>query len=486
MPSRRPNLLIFMTDQEQAHVTFPEHPCRTPHADRLAAGGLRFRRCYTPAAHCCPARACFHTGLYPSGHGIFNNVTTFTAIHTDLNPGVTCFGSPLREEGYRLLHSGKWHVSRELAPSDFGWEELIPAGTRGFIDRSWEMWRRRAAEPERRERERGELYRPGWGMYRHYGTLDHGQGHYCTPHDYRAVNTGLQGLREAARGRDPWCVYLGTLGPHDPYIIPARYAAMYDPAQVSLPSSWRDDLSDRPVVYQRQRRFWDQLTEDEAREAVAHYWGYCTMQDDLLGLALDELDELGQADDTLVLYLSDHGDYNGAHGLWMKGVPAFDEAYRVPLLARWPQGIRNPGREVDDFVTLADFAPTFYELAGVRDAPACHGRSLAPFFRDERPDDWPDTFYTQFNGVELYYTQRVVQTREWKYVFNGFDWDELYDLRSDPHEMHNLAAQPAYAPVIEELCGRLWRFSERTGDFNANGYGTVALMPYGPMSGLRG
>lgn len=485
---RRPNLLIYMNDQEQAHVTAPDHPCRTPNADRLAAEGIRFTRCYTPTAHCCPSRATFQTGLYPSGHGVYNNICNDAAIHTSIYPGIPTFGEILGPAGYTMKWSGKWHVTCDRTPADCGWEELWAGATRKeHHGLRWEQYRERfaAGDDQPHDRPRGCVLRPGWGTYRLYGTLPQGdRPHPYSPGDYQIVTTGLRGLAEAVKSAEPWCLFIGPNGPHDPYIIPEHYATMYPEAHVEMPASWRDNMSDKPGVYQRQRHLWSQLTDAEQREAVGHYWGYCTMQDDLLGMVLDALEESGQAEDTVVLFLSDHGDYNGAHGLWMKGVPAFDEAYHVPCIVRWPAGIVNPGREVDDFVTLADFAPTFIELAGCAPIEPHHGRSLAPFFADDRPDDWPETFFSQFNGVELYYSQRVVQTREWKYVYNGFDWDELYHLTADPHERVNLARQPEYREVIRELCGRMWRFGEETRDINCNPYPTVSLAPFGPMTGL--
>ena len=121
--SDRPNILIFMTDQEQADVVGPDHPCQTPNADRLAAQGIRFTQAYTPTAHCCPARATFFTGLYPSRHGIYNNVRTRTAIHEGLNPGVVTFGEGLADAGYKLTLCGKWHVTAQEDRSDRGWQE---------------------------------------------------------------------------------------------------------------------------------------------------------------------------------------------------------------------------------------------------------------------------------------------------------------------------------------------------------------------------
>lgn len=487
MPNR-PNILIFMTDQEQADVVHPDHPCHTPNADRLARDGIRFRQVYTPCAHCCPSRATFFTGLYPSRHGIFNNVCTPTAIHHRLNPDVTTFSELLRQAGYQLTFSGKWHVTSEEDPAERGWDELVVTGGKGcFHHRSIEQWREQARQPQAvGERQPGQIRRPGWGDYTLYNTLpDGGPKGYEALHDYTVVQSAVEALPELAAGGDPWVLFVGPVGPHDPFNVPKKFVDLYDPDAIELPESYHDSLADKPRVYQRMRQqFWDQLSEAEVRESIAHYWAFCTLEDALLGEVLDALDASGQADDTLVLFLSDHGDYCGAHGLYLKGVPAFREAYHVPCIARWPQGIAEPGRSVEAFVTLADFAPTFLQLAGV-DVPAdLSGRSLVPFFQAQTPDDWPDTFYSQFNGVELYYTQRMVATKEFKYVYNGFDFDELYDLRNDPHELVNRADDQAYQDVKRDLVQRMWRFAARENDMIFNPYATVAFAPWGPAVGL--
>jgi arylsulfatase A-like enzyme len=234
----------------------------------------------------------------------------------------------------------------------------------------------------------------------------------------------------------------------------------------------------------RDMRF-GQLSQREVREGIRHFWAYCTYLDDLFGRLLDALERTGQAENTLVLYCADHGDYCGEHGLFAKGIPCFNGAYHVPAVARWPAGIADPGRRVDAFVSLADFAPTFLEIAGQAADRHFAGASLAPFFRHETPAGWRDEMHTQCNGVELYYTQRSVRTGECKYVFNGFDRDELYDLRADPHEMHNLADDPAYAQVKREMCRRMWRFAYREDDTAINPYITVGLAPYGPAEAFR-
>ena len=480
-----------MTDQEQADVLLPGHPCIAPNAERLAAEGVSFSRAYCPSPHCCPSRATFMTGLYPSRHGIYNNVSNPTAIHRELNHGVSMFSEGLRDTGYRLAFAGKWHVSDAENPSDRGWEELeVTARAGSYMHRSLDDWRTQASDSEaetRAERRPGQIKRPGWGDYQLYETLDNaGPKGYENGRDYRVVKSALAAMEKLSAGDVPWCLYVGLSGPHDPFRVPARFVDMYDPGAIPLPASFGDTLEDKPRVYQRMRRqYWGQLSEAEVRESIRHYWAYCTMQDAMFGEVLSCLGASGQADDTVVVRLSDHGDYCGSHGLYLKGVPAFREAYHVPCIVRWPRGATRPGRAVDEFVSLADMAPTFLELAA---APVpdgvMSGRSLVPFLKDETPADWPDAVFAQLNGVELYYTQRSVTTTDHKYVYNGFDFDELYDLQRDPHEMVNLADDPKYAEVKRELVRRMWRFGAREDDIIFNPYATVALAPWGPADAL--
>lgn len=478
--SDRPNILIFMTDQMVADVADPAHPCKMPNAAKLASEGVRFTRAYTPCPHCCPSRATFMTGLYPSRHGIFNNVLTATAINRGLAEGVRCFSEDLAAAGYRMPFSGKWHVSAEENPAERGWDErVVRGGKKDSHHQSLDHWRKFKKQDENRERPRGHILRPGWGDRALYGTSPRP---FTEHNDYHVTRMGIEALREVAASDDPWCVYIGPHGPHDPFVVPGPFAGMHDPANVELPESYRDNMEDKPRIYQRHRRqYWDQLSEDEVRESIAYYWDYCAMEDALFGQVIDALDASGQADNTLLLFMSDHGEYCGAHGLYCKGVPSFREAYNIPVIARWPARLKSPGRVASEIVTLADFAPTFLEAAGIDAPDNLSGRSLIPILEDNAPSDWRDCFCSQFNGVELYYTQRIVQTDRWKYVYNGFDFDELYDLKNDPHEMTNLAADEVSRPVIRELCKKMWQFAAKEEDYRLfNAYFTVAMAPFGP------
>jgi arylsulfatase A-like enzyme len=481
--ARRPNILIFMTDHQRGDTVLPEHPAVTPNLTAFAQEGVMFTEAYCPSPHCCPSRATFHSGLYPSRHGVWNNVCNDQALSRGVNDGVRLWSEDLADAGYRMAFSGKWHVSVEETPADRGWRELSVTGkARAEHGTPWNKYRRLAEMPDATVRGEGQILRPGYGTATVYGTDD---GHWHAE-DERVMEDALAALPELARGDDPWALFVGVHAPHDPYFPPQRYLDLYDIDDVPLPPSFTDSLEDKPRIYRRMRRLlWDQLSEREIREAILHFRALCSYLDDMFGQLLRALAATGQAEDTLVLYCADHGDYCGDHGLFAKGIPCFRGAYHVPAVVRWPRGIADPGRRVDEFVSLADFAPTFLEVTGIEADRDFSGASLLPFLRGETPADWRDEMHTQCDGVELYFTQRSVSTRDYKYVFNGFDDDELYDLRHDPHELCNLAADPEYAEVIREMSHRRWRFACRENDAAINSYITVGLAPYGPAAAFR-
>lgn len=481
-----PNILIFMSDQERADVLDPAHPCITPNATRLSEEGITFTETYCPSPHCCPSRATFFTGMYPSKHGVFNNVGNPTALNLGLNDGIVTFGELFRDAGYRTAFSGKWHVSAEENPADRGWEELhVTAGIGSFMQQTMEYFEQ--LEVDDSPRKHGQIKRPGWGDLQLFDAYEStGNIGYEDHEDYLVAKAACDALPDLAESDQPWVLYVGTFGPHDPFIVPTHYLDMYNLDDIPLPDNYHDSLADKPAIYRRMReQYWGQLSEVEIRDAIRHYWAYCTMVDDLFGCVLDTLEETGQADNTMVLRVSDHGEYCGNHGLFFKGVPSFKEAYHIPAIVRFPDVITSPNTQVDEFVSLADFVPTFLEVADVEQPDNLSGRSLMPFLRDDTVNDWRDAHYTQLNGVELYYSQRSVQTKSYKYVYNGFDMDELYDLQADPNEMVNLANNADYDEIKRELVRKMWRFAKQEQDERIfNGYGTVAMAPWGPGDAL--
>lgn len=182
---------------------------------------------------------------------------------------------------------------------------------------------------------------------------------------------------------------------------------------------------------------------------------------------------------TIVIYVSDHGDYAGAHGLWTKGLPCFKEAYHICSVIGFGN-IREKGRIVEEMISLVDYAPTFLDIAGVSPERIFAGKSLMPFLEGEIIKNWRSELYTQSNGNELYGIQRGGFDQRFKFVYNGFDFDELYDLTTDPLEMHNVANDEAYTDIKKEYYRKMWRFAYENQDMLGDAYTTTALCDYGP------
>jgi arylsulfatase A-like enzyme len=479
----KPNILIVMTDHQRADSVLPDHPAITPNLDQFAEEGLLFTNAYCPSPHCCPSRATFFSGLYPTGHGVWNNVCNDMALSRGLHPGVRLWSEDLAEAGYAMHFIGKWHISVQESPADRGWTEHFLSATAGAHHGVyWDYYQQLARLPDQHVRGAGEILRPGYGTFHLYGERPAAQDH----HDGTVLSQTLETLAQFKGSDQPWCLFTGFIGPHDPYMVPQSCLDRYRLEDIPLPPNFSDDLSDKPRVYQRMRsQLYDQLSEGEVRDAIRHYWAYCTYLDDLFGQILSALEATGQAENTLVLYCSDHGDYCGEHGLFAKGIPCFQGAYHVPAVVRWPAGMKTPGGRVDQFVSLADFAPTFLAAAELPLNRHFSGGSLLPFLRGESPPQWREAIFTQCNGVELYYSQRSVRTADYKYTFNGFDQDELYDLRVDPYEMVNRADDPSYQEIKRALLAQLWQFAYQEGDSMINPYITVGLAPYGPAQAFR-
>jgi len=477
-----PNILIFMTDQQRGDTIPPYSRAKTPNLNTFCQEALTFSKAFTIAPHCCPSRATFFSGLYPSQHGVWNNVNVGNTFSRGLYEGIKLWSEDFREAGYDMYFSGKWHVSDVESPLDRGFNHMtVPRPVSNDPIRhqkpepyEWEKYRNM---PVQKKRGKAQIIRPGYPVYTHYGEKDNPFG------DEDVINDAIKIILGRKDKNKPWCQFIGPLGPHDPYFVPQKFLDMYDPEEIVLPQNYSDTMTDKPSLYRRTRDKFDQLPENEQREAIRHYLAFCSYEDELFGRVLNALEEAGEAEDTLVLYTSDHGDYMAEHGLWCKGLPCFEGAYHIPSAIRWPGKIKNPG-VTDSFITLSDFAPTFLEIAGIKADRNFSGRSLVPFFRGEKPADWPDAVFTQSNGNEQYGIQRSIRTKDWKLVYNGYDYDELYDLNADPGETLNLLAggkmDRKHEKVVHELFTRLWKFAQQTDDVCINQYIMVSMATVGP------
>ncbi len=470
----RPNVLILMTDQMQGRVLDPEHPCRTPHLDRLAARGVRFPRAYTPNAICSPARASLMTGLLPHSHGVTTVNHCTHDYECTLQEDKPHWAQRLQAAGYRTGLFGKWHVERTDELERYGWEVNNVQSSAAWRQRRQALNEGRESGFERQVM----LDEPaGYTPARLYGLTRveperRGMGVSCS--------LAAEFLAESC-GRDrPWCCFVSVTEPHDPFDTSQSMLDTYDLAGIEPPANWFDDLAGRPGMYRKAGRAFASLSLDQKKEAAACYWASITEIDQQFGHLLDQLEAAGELDRTIVIMTSDHGEFLGAHGLYQKNVSAFEEAYQIPLIVAGP-GLAA-GAVSEARVGSLDIGPTLLDLLGLETIGEGQSKSFASVLA--APDETADyqVGYAEYYGVRYWFTQRIIWDGDWKLVWNGFDVDELYDLRHDPQELVNRIDDPACDEHVRRLMRIAWRKIREFDDHplgRAN-YGSLRLAPYGP------
>ncbi|MBX0285175.1 sulfatase-like hydrolase/transferase [Halomicroarcula sp. F28] len=463
----RPNVLLVLTDQERHDLVAPDGvPVETEAIDGLAADGVRFSHAFTPISICSSARASLLTGLYPHNHGILNNVHEPDAVRTDLAETTPTFGRALREAGYRNAYVGKWHVGRTETPEDFGFDYVGGGDDHhdAHLESGFESYQRDyGVDPEAVE--------PRDPVYATFGdSRDLLGGTLPIPAEATrsAFNAELtvRRLEQLADGEDPFFHRVDFQGPHHPYLVPEPYASMYDPAALDPWPSDAETFDGKPQVQANYRgyRGVEELDREEWDRLRTLYMGFMHHIDDQIGRILAKLDALGIAENTLVVHASDHGDFTGGHRQWNKGPFMYDDTYRIPLVVRGP-GVAGEGRVCDDPVSLMDLMPTFLKAAEEAVPEGLDARSLWPALRNDSDREMRDAVFGEYHGDEMgLYSQRMVRTERYKYVFNAPDIDELYDLDADPAELQNLVDHPDYRDVRSRLREQLAEWMQETGD----------------------
>ncbi|MCU4926219.1 sulfatase-like hydrolase/transferase [Halobacteria archaeon AArc-dxtr1] len=489
----RPNVLFVLTDQERYDCTAPDGPpVETPTMDRLSAEGMRFSRAVTPISICTSARASLLTGLFPHAHGMLNNSHEADAIRPNLSPELPTFSKVLSEAGYELTYTGKWHVGRDQTPEEFGFSYLGGSDTHhDDIDEAFREYREELGVHPDEIDLADEIYTDGDPET---GTLvaaetpvdvEETRAYFLAERTVDAIEAHAEGGDgsgtggevaagdgggAAAGGGQPFFHRADFYGPHHPYVVPEPYASMYDPDEIGPWESYAETFDGKPRVHEAflSYRSVEGFDWDTWSEAVAKYWGFVSLIDDQLGRILDALERTGLAEETVVVHAADHGDFAGAHRQFNKGPLMYDDTYRIPLQVRWP-GVVEPGTVCEAPVHLHDLAPTFLEIGGSEVPASFQTRSLRPLLENsgEAPADWPESTFSQYHGEEFgLYTQRMVRTERYKFVYNGPDVNELYDLERDPAELQNLVDHPEYEGVRRELQDQLVEWMETTDDPN--------------------
>lgn len=444
----RPNVLFLIADDLNTMLGCYGDPlARTPSIDRLAERGVRFQHAYCQFPLCGPSRNSMLTGLYPNSSGILRNQEIFRQTI----PAHVSLPQAFRLEGYFAARIGKlyhYNVPRSIGTNGHddpgSWElELNPAG----VDRLEE-------EPH--------IFSLTPGQFG--GTLSW----YASPHGDELHTDGLLAAdaewvleRCARQSHRPFFLAVGFYRPHTPYVAPREpYFGYYPESQMRVVQGVAEDQADLPPPalgsYKREQ---DKLTDDLRRQCLQAYYASISFMDAQVGRVLDALERLGLADNTIIVFTSDHGYHTGEHGLWQK-MSLFEQSARVPLLIVAPDKAQ-PAAVVESPVGLVDLYPTLSELCGVAAPDNLQGQSLVPMLADATlaGRGWTISQVTRGGGGPRNprFFGYTLRTPQWRYT----EWDggekgrELYDHQADPRELTNLVGSLDHASVMQRLAAQL-------------------------------
>ena len=268
--------------------------------------------------------------------------------------------------------------------------------------------------------------------------------------DDQAEAAALAYLRDPARRRQPWALNVSFIAPHFPLIVPQRFWDMYSPDDVDMPTLPSGHLAQQHAVYQRMQRMFGLIAfpEEQVRRGRAAYYGLISYLDEKVGRLLAALEETGQDRNTLVVYISDHGEMAGEHGMWRKS-NFYEQSVRIPMLLRWP-GVLPAGRRVSGVVSLVDLVATLVEAAQAPVITPLSGTSLLALARGDAIG-WKDEAFAEYLAHGVARPMAMLRRGRFKLNYSLDDRPELFDLTTDPGEFHDLATDPDYHTVLEDM-----------------------------------
>jgi len=442
----------------------------TPAIDRLAEQSVRFEQFFVQNPVCQPSRATMMTGRYPRHHGVRWNGSR-------LDENEMTLVEFLKDRGYTTASIGKHHVAQERfrAALDVIDAEGIRRNWRERADGDYTVRADGLHPPpnpfEAYVRARGYEYVTGYALpdfRKRLGAVPSNLPEDCHLDAYVGMKA-----REYLAGIDqhtPFFLWLGFYGPHHPYVPSGRFAHMYDPAHVPPFHQAAGDIAGKPPEYRlyfetpdHKYRGFPDAPEEAFREMKAAYYGMVSQLDWQLGLTLDALETHGLAENTIVVFTSDHGEFLGDHGIPAKAPFLLDCMLHVPLIVRAPGAPQGASRP--EPVESVDLFSTMARLAGLEPPAWVQGRDLCPsIWGQGSRDDAPRTaIYAE--AVD----KRCIRTAEWKYIhYPGKPYGELYHLTSDPYELENLYAQEA--GIRKEMREAYYDTLDETEDFKHPSY----------------
>ena len=452
---QRPNILWITGEgvPVSALSCYGSKLIETPHIDRIAKEGMRFRNAFTTNALCAPSRATLLTGTYNHVNGTIAN-PDIPVIATEppatFDESQVTVAKLLKEHGYQTGMVGKWHLPAN--PGKVGFDYFVFKEGAG-----------------------GPYYKAdGYlGNSKLGSDVIEKQRHVGYETDI-TTDLAIAGIEQFT---EPFMMMVQYFNAHRPFEPPHKYEHLYDGQHIPEPGTFWDDYTHRATpasaarmriadmedfkppagLTERQRKQWNY------QQFMEHFLGTLRAQDDNIGRLFEFLESSGLAENTIVVYTCDHGFFLGDHG-WFDKRFMYEQALRVPFMV-WAPGRVQAGSVRDEFLVNIDNAPTILDLVGLQAPASMQGRSLVPLLHGEKPKDWRDAVYYHYyefgdpHWVEPHYG---VRTDRYKLIsYYGINQWELFDLEKDPDEMESLCLngawriQPGYEGVAREMLQKL-------------------------------
>ena len=483
------NVIMILCDELRADMLgcMGNEQVKTPHLDDLSKDCVVFEQAYCNSPMCVPSRVSIATGRYAHSHGALDNM---------LSPldDEKSFYKTLQDKGYHTFNHGKWHCN--INPLKFGMDSHTGGGTdQNDIEKKVTCFGITDRELRKKTdygRNNGEV------PLIIYGTRPSHKDDTLDSLVTANYLSDLDALTESGEIRkQPIFARLSIMDPHTPYIPAEPYASMYKPEDIDLPVSFDEDLTGKPVLqkYFMKARGFDQVTEEEYRKSKASYQGLVTPVDDRVGKVIKSLKDKDLYDESLLIFIADHGSMMGEHGFIEKWGYMYDQVVRIPLMIKLPESMMTQdmkGKHLDSFVESVDILPTVMEVLGIEqtieEAERVQGRSLLPYMTGQ-VDKHKDKVFSQYYCGSLQ-NKSALMVRDNKYKLTSypegtdlegflpndhplkmsqmFDRDsvlgELYDLEKDPDEVNNLFDDPEYRQIKEKYLQELDKWMKSLGD----------------------
>lgn len=486
-----PNILFITSDQQHwMRIGYNDPTVQTPNLERLAKRGVIFDRAYTVNPTCTSTRASLITGKFPSQHGAWS-------LGTKLPEDEPCVGDYLAEADYSTFLIGKAHFQQLKGTAEYPSLEAYPVlqdydfwkeftgpfygfqhveicrnhTDEAHVGQHYVLWMEQKLKEAGKDPEAWKAWfrTPTGTSKAQYGEWNIPEAYHYNVFITERTNAMLD---ESVKKGQRFFGWASFFDPHPSYIVPEKWASMYDPNDMEVPELVPGELDDMPKHYQMTQAapkeanaYYKQFEEengnwchgfhshtiygrgkvDKARKAkdMAIYYGMISMMDHYIGKILDKVDELGIADNTLIVFTSDHGHFLGEHGLVAKGPFHYEDVLKVPMIASWP-GVIPEGRRTNALQSLVDIAPTFLGVAGQKVPLTMSGQN--------RLDNWIDDTVNVRDHVLVENRHQPTTIYQKTYINDRYkltwymvqDEGELFDLKNDPHELNNLWNRPEY------------------------------------------